>query len=91
MDPLRIVVRIVFAYLVVLAFTRISGSRTLQRSDASSFVIALVIGDMFDDVFWSEVPVSQFVVGVATLFVLHLRVSGQMFHSGSRTWRRDAR
>ena len=91
MDPLRIVVRIVFAYLVVLAFTRISGSRTIQQSDVSSFVIALVIGDMFDDVFWSEVPASQFVVGVATLFVLHLRVSGQIFHSGSRTWRQDAR
>lgn len=91
MDPFRIVVRIVFAYVVVLAFTRISGSRTMRQTDVSSFVIALVIGDMFDDVFWSEVPVSQFAVGVATLFVLHLHVSGQIFHSGSRTWRQDAR
>jgi uncharacterized membrane protein YcaP (DUF421 family) len=91
MDPLRIVVRIVFAYVVVLGFTRISGSRTIQQADVPSFVIALVIGDMFDDVCWSEVPASQFVVGVATLFVLHLRVSGQVFHSGSRAWRHDAR
>lgn len=62
----------------------------MQQTDVPSFVIALVIGDMFDDVFWSEVPASQFVVGVATLFVLHLRVSGLVFHSGSRTWRQDA-
>jgi uncharacterized membrane protein YcaP (DUF421 family) len=91
MDPLRIVVRIVFAYVVVLGFTRISGSRTIQQTDVPSFVIALVIGDMFDDLFWSEVPASQFVVGVAALFVLHLHVSAQVFHSGSRTWRHDAR
>ena len=90
MDPLRIVVRIVFAYVVVLAFTRISGHRTIQQSDVPSFVVALVIGDMFDDVFWSEVPVAQFVVGAATLFLMHLRISGQIFHTGLRNWRRPA-
>jgi uncharacterized membrane protein YcaP (DUF421 family) len=88
MDPFRIIVRIVFAYVLVLAFTRISGHRTVQQNDVPSFVIALVIGDMFDDVFWSEVPVAQFAVAVATLFLIHLRVSGQIFHSGHRSWQR---
>ena len=91
MDPLRIIVRIVFAYVVILAFTRISGHRTIKQNDVPSFVISLVIGDMFDDVFWSEVPASQFVVEAAALFLMHLRVSGQVFHSASRNWRRAAR
>lgn len=90
MDPLRIVVRVVLAYVLVIVFTRISGNRTVRQSDVPSFVIALVIGDLFDDVFWSEVPVSQFAVAVATLFLLHLRVTGQIFHSGHRNWGRIA-
>ena len=88
MDPLRIIVRIVFSYVVVLAFTRISGHRAIQQSDVPSFVVAIIIGDLFDDLFWSDVPASQFVVAVATLFLIHLRVSGQIFHSGDRSWRR---
>jgi uncharacterized membrane protein YcaP (DUF421 family) len=90
MDPLRIIVRLVFAYVLVLVFTRISGNRTVQQSNVPSFVIAVVVGDMLDDVLWSEVPVSQFAVAVATLSLMHLRVTGQIFHSGSRNWRRVA-
>ena len=90
MDPLRIIVRVVFAYVLVLAFTRISGHRTMRQNDLPSFVIAVVIGDLFDDVIWAEVPVSQFAVAVATLFLMHLRVKGLIFHSGRRGWRRAA-
>ncbi len=90
MDLLRIIVRVVFAYVLVLAFTRISGHRTMRQNDLPSFVIAVVIGDLFDDVIWAEVPVSQFAVAVATLFLMHLRVTGQLFHSGRRDWRRAA-
>ena len=88
MDPARIVVRVVFAFVVALALTRIAGHRMVKKTDAPSFVIALVIGDMFDDLIWSEVSASQFAVAVATLFLIHLRVSVQMFHSGDRNWRR---
>ena len=88
MDPLRIVVRVVFGYVFLRVLSRISGSRTLKQTDVPSFVIAIVVGDMFDDLFWSEVPASQFVVAVATLFLMHLRLSLQSYHSGSRSWRR---
>ncbi len=54
MDPLRIIVRVVFAYVLVLAFTRISGHRTMRQNDVPSFVIAVVIGDLFDDLIWAE-------------------------------------
>ncbi len=54
MDPLRIIVRVVFAYVLVLAFTRISSHRTMRQNDVPSFVIAVVIGDLFDDLIWAE-------------------------------------
>ena len=75
MDPLRILVRVVFVWFFVLALLRVSGKRTIKQGDLASFVVALVIGDMFDDVFWSEVPASQFVVGAGTLAIMHVLTS----------------
>ena len=88
MDPLRIVVRIAFIYVILLVLTRISGHRTVKQNDVPSFILAIVIGDMSDDLFWSEVPASQFVVAVCTLFLVHLRHSMHVFHAGHRNWRR---
>ncbi len=90
MDPARIAVRAVFAYLFVLALARISGHRTIKQVDVPSFVIAVVIGDMFDDLLWSEIAASQFVVAVGTLFLVHLRLAAQVFNSGGRNWRKAA-
>ena len=88
MDPARIIVRVVFGYLFVLALARISGHRTIKQLDVPGFVIAIVIGDMFDDLLWSDISASQFVVAVGTLFLVHLRLAAQGFNSGRRNWRR---
>jgi uncharacterized membrane protein YcaP (DUF421 family) len=88
MDPLRLIVRTAFAYVFILALLRVSGKRTVKQGDIASFVVALIIGDMFDDAIWAEVPVSQFVAGVGTLVFLHALVSVNLFTSGSRAWRR---
>jgi len=72
MDPLRIAVRVFAAYAFALILTRISGHRTVKHADAPTFVVSLVIGDMFDDFFWGEVPAAQFVVGVGTLFLMQV-------------------
>ena len=90
MDPLRIVVRVVFAFLIALAFVRVSGHRAIKRGDLSSFIVAVVIGDLFDDLFWSEVAAAQFVVAVGTLVVVHLTMSTGLFGSATREWRRAA-
>jgi uncharacterized membrane protein YcaP (DUF421 family) len=72
MDPGRIVVRVIFTYVVTLAFVRAGGRRTVGHRSVASFVLALIIGDMFDDVFWAEVPAAQFIVGAGTLMLLHV-------------------
>jgi uncharacterized membrane protein YcaP (DUF421 family) len=89
MDPLRLVVRTAFAFVFILVLLRLSGKRTVKQGDLASFAVALIIGDMFDDLIWAEVAASQFVVGVGTLVSLHLLVNLSLFSSGTRTWRRS--
>lgn len=86
MDPLRIVIRVLFAYLVALVLVRIAGHRELKQVDVHSFIVALIMGDLFDDLFWLDVSAAQFVVALGTLFLLHIVASLQGFHAGRRAW-----
>jgi uncharacterized membrane protein YcaP (DUF421 family) len=69
MDPLRIVVRAVFVYVFLLVMVRPSGKRTVAHGTSVDFVLALVFGDLVDDMVWAEVPATQFVVAAGTLFL----------------------
>jgi uncharacterized membrane protein YcaP (DUF421 family) len=89
MDLWHIVVRVVFAYVWVLVMIRLTGRRAVHESDAPNFVVALVIGDMCDDLFWAEVAASTFVVGVGTLVIAHLCTTTAGAGAASRTWRRS--
>jgi uncharacterized membrane protein YcaP (DUF421 family) len=90
MDPARIMVRVLFGYLWTLALVRVSGKRTIHQSDVPSFVVALVLGDMFDDLFWAEVPVAQFVTAVTALVTTHLWVGATAAGVVGRGWQRDS-
>ena len=89
MDPLRIAVRAVFGFTFALVMVRLSGARTVKQGDPSSFVVALIIGDMFDDLFWGDVPAAQFVVGVGALVVVHLLNRLGTAKSGRRLWQSE--
>ena len=89
MDPLRLALRVLFAYVFALALIRASGTRSVKQGDAQSFVLAVILGDMFDDLFWAEVPAAQFVVAVSTLVLLQVVASLTLFRSGERKWRRQ--
>jgi uncharacterized membrane protein YcaP (DUF421 family) len=69
MDPFRIAVRAVFGYVLLLVMVRLSGKQTIAYGATSDFVLALVFGDLIDDLVWAEVPASQFVVAAGTLFL----------------------
>lgn len=74
MDPLRIVVRVVFAYLVLLVLVRLSGKRKVRQANAFDFTLALILGDMMDDLVWAEVAAAQFVVASGVLMIVHMAV-----------------
>ena len=71
MDPLRIVLRVVFAYVILLTLVRLSAHRTIKHGPAFDFTVALIMGDLIDDAVWGEVPAAQFVVAAGAVFTLH--------------------
>ena len=75
LDLLGIALRVSVMYLYALSLVRISGKQTLGQLTAMDFVVTLIIGDLFDDVFWVEVPVVQGMVAFATLVFLHMLVT----------------
>jgi uncharacterized membrane protein YcaP (DUF421 family) len=88
MDPLRIVVRVAFTFALVLILIRASGKRTIKHGSLSSFVVAVMLGDLFDDFFWAEVPASQFIVATGSVVTLHLVTQTGVTASGKRDWLR---
>ena len=75
MELHRIALRALFAYLVLLALLRSSEKRTVAESTPFAFVLALVIGDLVDDVLWAEVGAAQFTVAVSVLTVAQIVVA----------------
>lgn len=75
MDLGRIAIRALFAFLFLFLLIRISGKRTVAQGSAFDFVVALILGDLVDDLLWQEVPALEFVVATATLFSVHIFVT----------------
>jgi uncharacterized membrane protein YcaP (DUF421 family) len=72
MNPLGVALRVTLMYLYALALVRIAGKQTLGQLTGMDFVVTLVIGDLFDDVFWAEVPLAQGLVAFATIVLAHV-------------------
>ena len=70
MDPMRIIVRAIFAYVYLLVVVRISGKKMLANQSSVDFVLALIFADVIDNAVWGQVPVSEFVVASATMFAM---------------------
>jgi uncharacterized membrane protein YcaP (DUF421 family) len=68
---LAVAARVVAAYLVLLALLRFSGKRTVRQGEPFDFVLALVLGDMVDDLLWAEVGMGEFTVAAGTLLLGH--------------------
>lgn len=83
MDPLRILVRVVFAYVVLLAFVRLSGKRSVKHANTFDFTMALVLGDMVDDLFWAEVTAASFVVAAGVLMTVHTAMDLLRYRAGA--------
>lgn len=62
-----IALRCAFTFVFLLILLRLTGKHSLAQATAFDFVLALILGDLIDDVLWKEVPVVQFVVAAAVL------------------------
>ena len=75
MELHQVALRALFAYVVLLALLRASGKRTVAEGSPFDFVLALVIGDMVDDLLWAEVAAAHFAAAVGVLTATHVSVS----------------
>jgi uncharacterized membrane protein YcaP (DUF421 family) len=84
MDPFRIAVRALAAYVFLLILLRIAGKRAIRHGSPFDFVLALVIGDLVDNAIWAEVPMLQFVVAASTLVLMKLVLTVRRLRSAGR-------
>lgn len=85
MDPLRLIVRIAFAYIVLLVFMRLGGKRLVTQASPFDFTLALIVGDLIDDLIWAEVNASAFVIASGVLLLVHTSFDIVRFRAAS--WR----
>jgi uncharacterized membrane protein YcaP (DUF421 family) len=72
LDLPGVIFRVSIMYLYALTLVRISGKQSLGQLTAMDFVVTLIIGDLFDDVIWAEVPVVQGMVAFAVIVLMHM-------------------
>lgn len=75
LDLTGIIIRVSVMYVYALALVRISGKQSLGQLTAMDFIVTLIIGDLFDDVFWVDVPLVEGMVGFATIILVHILVT----------------
>jgi uncharacterized membrane protein YcaP (DUF421 family) len=75
MELHKIALRVLFAYAFLLVLMRLSGKRLVSEAAARDFVLAIILGDMVDDVLWAEVGAAKFVAGTGALAVTALVVA----------------
>ena len=86
MDLWHVITRVLFGYVFALVLIRASGRRTVRHAEFSSFVVLLVIGDMFDNLFWSEISIAQFSVGAGTIAIMHVLARSAALRVGAVAW-----
>lgn len=89
MDLLRMALRAVFTFLTLLALLRVSGKRTVKQGSPFDLTVALIVGDLVDDVLLGEVALAQFTVASTTIVAAHvlmdrLRFRAARFRSSGR-------
>jgi uncharacterized membrane protein YcaP (DUF421 family) len=66
-DLWRIAVRAVVAYVYLLVSTRASGKRVVSQATPLDLMMSLIVGDLIDDMIWTEVSLAKFGVAVVTI------------------------
>jgi len=74
-DLVGVAVRVSIFYLYALAVLRSTGKRGIGAISAHDFVVAVMLGDLFDDVIWGEIALAKGLVGFTTVVLVHLLVS----------------
>jgi uncharacterized membrane protein YcaP (DUF421 family) len=80
-QALGIILRASITYVYFLILLRLTGKRVIGEATPFDFIVALVVGDMPDDMIWGDVPVAQGLTGIGTVVLLHVLVAYISFRS----------
>jgi uncharacterized membrane protein YcaP (DUF421 family) len=86
LDLTGIIFRVSVMYVYALALVRISGKQSLGQLTPMDFIVTLIIGDLFDDVFWADVSLLEGMVGFATIVLVHILVTFMTSRNKSLYW-----
>ncbi|MDQ3950921.1 MAG: hypothetical protein M3282_11330 [Gemmatimonadota bacterium] len=75
MELHKIAIRALFAYAVLLALMRFSGKRVVSEAGARDLVVAIIIGDLIDDLLWAEVGAAKFAAAAGGVVLSGLLVA----------------
>lgn len=70
-----IALRVSIMYLYALVLVRIAGKQAIGQLTGMDFVVTLILGDMFDDIFWATVPIAKGMVAFAVVVFAHMLVT----------------
>ena len=74
MDPRDLALtaaRAVAVYAVMLAVIRLSGKRTIGSFSAFDFLVALMLGEVVDEIIYGSVSMTQGFIGIGVIALLH--------------------
>jgi uncharacterized membrane protein YcaP (DUF421 family) len=75
MELHKVVIRALFAYVVLLTLMRFSGKRVVSEAGARDLVVAIIIGDLIDDLLWAEVGGAEFAAATGGVVLTGLLVA----------------
>ena len=76
-----IVIRCVFAYLILTAMLRLSGKESVSELDGRALIVTLVISDLIDDFVLGAVPAANFIVAAGAVILTRSLVGLAAVHS----------
>lgn len=80
-ELLGIILRLSVLYLYLLVVMRLTGKRSIGAISPLDFLVALVVGDLFDNIFWGTSSLSSGLEAIAVIIILHALTTFAAFSS----------
>jgi uncharacterized membrane protein YcaP (DUF421 family) len=78
-ELLGVAVRLSVMYLYALAVMRLTGKRTLGNLSTQDFITTLIVGDLFDDIFWGTAPLGNGLLAISMIAMLQIATEALAF------------
>ena len=78
---LGVALRVGVMYVYALVAMHLAGKREINQLSVPDAAAAFIVGDLFDDAIWAEVPLAQALVAFGCVVAAHIAVSYGVYRS----------